>query len=117
MKQNNVKASNISLLTLNSHKVHGPKGVGALYIKQGLKLFKMEFGGPQEFDIRPGTQNVPAIMGFAKAVEMNNMEKDTAYIRKLRDKLIREFSSMKNIKLNGPIANRLCNNVNITIKG
>lgn len=113
-----VKKDNIALLTLNSHKIHGPKGVGALYIKQGIKLFKMEFGGPQEFDIRPGTQNVPAILGFAKAVELGlkTMEKDVANVKKLRDKIIRDLVRTENVFLNGPIANRLYNNVNICIK-
>ncbi|MEM3400204.1 MAG: cysteine desulfurase family protein [Candidatus Micrarchaeia archaeon] len=117
-----VKAQNIDMVTLNSHKIHGPKGVGALYIRSGIKLEKVFDGGPQEFDIRPGTENVPAIVGFAKAVEigMRDYEQNTAHMRSLRNMLIDGLLSIENTHLNGPkgknMDKRLPNNANITFK-
>src|SRR3989344_2905271 len=70
----NVKNLNVDLMTLSSHKIHGPKGIGALYIKAGTKLQPLMKGGGQEHAIRPGTENLPAIMGFATAATLGNKE-------------------------------------------
>jgi len=111
-----VNKMNIDLMTLNSHKIHGPKGVGALYIRGGVKIIPLLHGGGQEKGLRSGTENVSGIVGFVKAVEITK-EKDGDNMRKLRDKLINELLKIDGIKLNGPMQNRLCNNVNISIKG
>lgn len=111
-----VKKQNLSLATINAHKIHGPKGVGALYIKKNTPIKAWQHGGSHEFNLRAGTENTPAIVGFAKAVQLTN----PAHIKqmeKLRDKLIREILKIPNSKLNGSIKNRLCNNTDFSFKG
>jgi cysteine desulfurase len=113
----NVKKDHIDLASFSSHKIHGPKGVGALYIRNGLKIVKMMQGGKHEFNKRPGTENVPGAVGFAKAVSLMN-KKEIKKIEKLRNKLINGImEQIKDVSLNGPKENRLCNNVNISFKG
>lgn len=102
----------VDLMTLNAHKIHGPKGVGALYIKQGIKIIPLLHGGGHEKSLRSGTENISGIVGFAKAVEIAN-KKDVEKMKKLRDKLINEVLKIPSTKLNGP-KDRLCNNVNIS---
>ena len=110
----NVKKQNLSLVTINSHKIHGPKGIGALYIKDGTKTNPLFHGGGHEKQMRSGTENIPGIVGFAKAVEVTK-KTDWKKIEKLRDNLIKGIlSSIKNTKLNGPTKNRLQNNLNIS---
>jgi len=109
----NVKKQNLSLVTLNAHKIHGPKGVGALYIKEGIKIVPLAHGGGHEKKLRSGTENIPGIVGFAKAVEIVR-RKDIEEITRLRDKLINDILRISNVRLNGPRENRLCNNVNIS---
>lgn len=105
-------------ITINAHKIHGPKGIGALYINQEKKIQqkiqKLLCGGSQEMNFRSGTENVPGIIGFAKAVEISKNE-DSKKIQELRDYLIEQLLKNKNISLNGPKM-RLANNVNVTIK-
>jgi len=108
----NVKKQNIDLVTLNAHKIHGPKGVGALYIKKGIKITPILHGGGHERGIRSGTENTPGIVGFAKAAKLAK-DKHIKQMRKLRDKLINRILAIENTKLNGPRENRLCNNVNV----
>ena len=109
-----VKKQNIDLITLNSHKIHGPKGVGALYIREGIKIVPLLHGGGHENKLRSGTENIPGIVGFAKAVEIAN-DKDVKKMGKLRDKLIEGLLSIENVSLNGPRGEkRLCNNVNVS---
>ncbi len=108
----NVKKQNLDLVTLNAHKIHGPKGVGVLYIKDGIKIIPIAHGGGHEKDLRSGTENVSGIVGFAKAVEVAK-ERDVEKMNELRDKLISGILEISNVKLNGP-KNRLCNNVNIS---
>lgn len=109
-----VKKHNIDLMTLNAHKIHGPKGVGALYIRKGVKIFPMMHGGGHERGMRSGTENVPAIVGFAEAVKISN-RKYTAKMEKLRDYLIKKITQIPGTKLNGACGkNRLCNNINIS---
>ncbi|MBU0893939.1 MAG: cysteine desulfurase [Nanoarchaeota archaeon] len=108
-----VKKQNLDLVSLNSHKIHGPKGVGALYIKQGIKIIPLAHGGGHESGLRSGTENISGIVGFAKAVDIAN-NKDVKNMEKLRDKLIEGLLEVSNITLNGPRGNRLCNNINIS---
>ena len=109
-----VRKQNLDLVTLNAHKIHGPKGVGALYIKDGIKIVPLFHGGGHERKLRSGTENVSGIVGFAKSVEVAK-KKDVEKITKLRDKLINGIlKNIQNTRLNGPIENRLCNNVNIS---
>ena len=110
-----VRKMNIDLMTLNAHKIYGPKGVGALYVCSGIKIIPLLHGGGQEKGLRSGTENVAGIVGFAEAVELTN-QKDADNIEKLRDKIIKELLKIPGIKLNGSMQNRLCNNVNISIK-
>jgi len=108
-----VKKQNLSLVTLNAHKIHGPKGVGALYIRDGIQIIPISHGGGHERKIRSGTENVSGIVGFGKAVEIAN-RKDLEKIKKLRDKLIEGILKIQNTKLNGSREKRLCNNVNVS---
>jgi cysteine desulfurase len=111
-----VKKVNIDLISMSSHKIHGPKGIGALFIKKGVKIKKLADGGDHEFKIRAGTENIPGIVGFAKAVEMIK-EKDINQMTELRDYLInRIIKEIPDVKLNGHKEKRLCNNVNISFK-
>jgi cysteine desulfurase len=109
-----VKKQNLDLLTINSHKIHGPKGVGALYIKQGTEITPLFHGGGQEKGKRSGTENIPGVVGFAKAVEISS-KKDTIKMEKLKNYLIKKIlTEISNTKLNGSLKNRLCNNINIS---
>ncbi len=109
----NVKKMNLDFVTLNAHKIHGPKGIGALYIRDGIKIEALMSGGGHEKNFRSGTENIPGIVGFAKAVKIAN-EKDIKKMTKLRDKLINKILKIPNTKLNGAKGNkRLCNNINI----
>ncbi|MDP1695675.1 MAG: cysteine desulfurase NifS [archaeon] len=106
----------VDLLTLNGSKIYGPKGIGILYIKQGTNIEPLIHGGGQERGLRGGTENVPAIVGFAKALELAQDErlKGNERLIKLRDKLIDSLLKIKDTKLNGHRTNRLPNNVNIS---
>ena len=108
-----VKKQNLSLVTLNAHKIHGPKGVGALYIRDGISIVPISHGGGHERKIRSGTENVPGVVGFAKAVEVAN-RKDLEKMIKLRDKLIAGIIAIPNTRLNGSKDKRLCNNINVS---
>lgn len=112
-----VKKQNIDLMTLNSHKIHGPKGVGAIYKKSELKITPLLHGGGHEQKMRSGTENIAGIVGFGKAVEISK-KKDVEEMQKLRDFLIEKVLEIPNTRLNGPRGGkddkRLCNNVNIS---
>ena len=111
-----VKKMNIDLASFSAHKIHGPKGVGALYIKKGTKIKKLIHGGSQEASLRAGTENIAGIVGFAKAATLTT-KRDTEKITELRDSFIREIEKqIPEVKLNGPRKNRLCNNINISFK-
>lgn len=106
-----VEKMKLDLLTLNAHKIHGPKGVGALYIKKGTKITPLLHGGEHEFGIRSSTQNVLGIVGFAKAV---GIKKENENIEKMREYFIEELEKIPKTKINGPKGkNRLCNNINV----
>ncbi|MBI2630119.1 IscS subfamily cysteine desulfurase [Candidatus Pacearchaeota archaeon] len=111
-----VKKQNLDLVTLNAHKIHGPKGVGALYIRNGIKITPLAHGGGQEKGKRGGTENVPGVVGFAKAVEIAS-EKEVGKMKKLRDKIINGIEKIRGAKLNGSREKRLCNNINFVFKG
>jgi cysteine desulfurase len=110
-------ALHVDLLTVNAAKVYGPKGTGALFVRRGVKLRPMQFGGSQEFGRRPGTENVAGIVGFAAAVleaqELRGLE--SARVEALRDQLIEGIQkTIPKIRLNGHKKDRLPNNVNIS---
>ncbi|MCK4812023.1 MAG: cysteine desulfurase NifS [Methanosarcinales archaeon] len=111
-----VRKMNIDMLSLSSHKIYGPKGVGALYIRKGVKIAPLVYGGGHEHGIRAGTENVSGIVGFAKAVSLacERFESDTAHLVKLRDMLIDGvFDSIDDVFLNGHPTKRLPNNANM----
>ena len=115
----NVKEQNIDLLSLSAHKFHGPKGVGALYVRRGFPLVNLIEGGAQERGKRAGTENIPGICGMAAALEYacahidENLEKVAA----MRDKLIAGLSQIPHCALNGDPVNRLPGNVSFCFEG
>ena len=114
-----VKAMNIDLLSLSAHKLHGPKGVGALYIRKGIVVPPLLHGGAQERRKRAGTENVAGIVGLGKAIEIacSDIEGTAKRMCYLRDKLINGIEvSIPEVKLNGHRTERLPGNVNFSIK-
>ena len=114
-----VKNDNIDMLSLSGHKFHGPRGVGALYIRRGIAPANLIEGGGQERGKRPGTENLPGIMGMAAALDeaMANLEAHTAKVTALRDKLIAGLSKLPHCVLNGDAVNRLPGNVSFCFEG
>lgn len=114
-----VKAQNIDLLSLSGHKFHAPKGIGALYIRKGISLPNLIHGGGQESGKRAGTENVPGIMGLAKAIELAtaNIPAKVAKLTPLRNQLIDGILKIDQTRLNGDREKRLAGNVNISIVG
>lgn len=92
-----VKAQNIDMLSMSGHKFHGPKGIGALYIRKGINLPNLIEGGAQERNRRAGTENIPGIVGMAAALTeaVNNMEENTKKVAALRDRLIEKYSKFR----------------------
>ncbi|MBN2789577.1 MAG: cysteine desulfurase [Candidatus Delongbacteria bacterium] len=117
-----VKDENIDLMTFNAHKNHGPKGVGALYVRKGIKLKKMIDGGSHEFGMRSGSENIPAIMGFALASEIayRDLEINNSHLIKMRDRLADGLLQIDHVTYNGAhgenIDKRLPHNVDITFQ-
>ena len=115
-----VKKLNIDMLSLSGHKFYAPKGVGALYIRNGIKVRKLQDGGEQESNMRAGTENVAEIVGLGKAIELiyNEFDNYNLKLKELRDYFI---NSVKNkfdeIKINGDMNKRLSGNANISFKG
>jgi len=113
----NVKKQDIDLITLNAHKIHGPKGIGALYIRKGINIKPWQNGGDHEFGMRAGTENIHGAVGFAEAVKIAMDKKHIAYMANLRDRLIKDVLKIPEVRLNGPTGNkRLCNNANFSFK-
>lgn len=109
-----VKKSSLSLVSLSAHKIHGPKGIGALFVKKGIKLKKLIDGGAQEFNLRAGTENVAGAVGFARASELIS-SKDIDKMAELRDYFIKEVTKqVPETVLNGSNKNRLCNNASFS---
>ncbi len=115
----NVKAQNIDLLSLSAHKFHGPKGIGALYARRGVALSTLIEGGAQERGRRAGTENLPAIMGMAAALEEScrHMEEHAVKTAILRDRLIAGLSAIPHSALNGDREKRLPGNVSFCFEG
>ena len=115
----NVKEQNIDLLSLSGHKFHGPKGVGALYCRRGFPLVNVIDGGAQERGKRAGTENLPAIVGMAAALEdaCANLDANMTKVAAMRDKLIEGLSKIPHCALNGDAVNRLPNNVSFCFEG
>jgi len=97
-----VKALNVDSMAISGHKIHGPKGIGALYLKKDLRIEPLFFGGGQEQDIRPGTENALGIVGFAKAVEETERQKSSVLeqVASLKASLLTELSTIDDIKIN-----------------
>ena len=114
-----VKKQHIDLLALSSHKIHGPKGTGALYIRNGIKVQPIIHGGGHEKGIRSSTLNVPGIVGLGKASELakKRMTKDIPYIKTLRDLLIKNTLQIEESYLNGHPKKRLVNNAHFRFTG
>ncbi len=115
----NVKQQNIDMLSLSGHKFHGPKGVGALYVRKGILLTNLIEGGAQERGKRAGTENIPGIVGLAAALEdaCAHMDENTAKVTAMRDKLIAGLSKIPHCSLNGDAKNRLPGNVSFCFEG
>jgi len=115
-----VKKLGIDLLSLSAHKFYGPKGVGALYIRNGVKIDNLIHGGGQEYKRRAGTENVAGIVGLGKAIELayKKINKNNNHIIKLREMLINEIiKKIPHVKLNGHRTQRLSGNVNFSFDG
>ncbi len=114
-----VEAWGVDLLSLSGHKFHGPKGIGVLYIRTGVKLDSLVHGGAQERGRRAGTENLPAIVGIGEAMEIaaKNQPANAEKMTRLRDRLItRLLESIPDVRLNGHPTERLPGNVNISVR-
>ena len=114
-----VREQNIDMLSLSAHKIHGPKGIGALYVRKGVVLPNFIDGGAQERGHRAGTENVAYIVGLGQAMEdaVSAMEAKVKKLTKFRDQIISELTKIPYTKLNGHPTKRLCTNVNISFEG
>lgn len=109
----------VDALSLSAHKFYGPKGVGALYLKKGTPFSKITFGGHQERDRRPGTENTAGIVGLGKAIELANvsLNQNKAQIEALRDYFISQITSkLTGVAINGDLKKRISNNINISFE-
>ncbi|MHB9155929.1 MAG: cysteine desulfurase family protein, partial [Endomicrobiales bacterium] len=106
----------LDLVTLNSHKIHGPRGVGALYVRKGIVLEPLMHGGEQENNLRSGTYNAEGIVGFALAAELA-LDEDRGRMAGLRDRFITLVQQKAGARLNGPQRERLCNNASLRFDG
>ncbi len=110
---------NVGLLSLSAHKFHGPKGVGALYIRKGVRMNNLIYGGAQEKNLRAGTENLASIVGLGKAIELATAElpAHAARMTMLRDRLIRGIlEAIPDVRLNGHATQRLPGNVNVSVR-
>ena len=115
-----VKKLDVDLLSISSHKLYGPKGVGALYIKDGVKIYPMILGGGQEFRLRSGTENVASIVGFGQACEIaqNHLIENISLVKKLQTILVKKvLDEIPEVTFNGHSESRLTNNAHFTFLG
>ncbi|CAE6494059.1 MAG: cysteine desulfurase family protein [Candidatus Nitrosotenuis sp.] len=115
-----VKESGIDLMSISSHKINGPKGVGALYVRRGMKIEPLVLGGGQESGLRSGTENVASIVGFGKACQIakENLASNYERLKTLRDRLVRRTTNeITHVTLNGERERRLPNNAHFTFLG
>jgi cysteine desulfurase len=114
----NVKEQNIDMLSLSGHKIHAPKGIGALYIRKGVVIDNFMHGGGQESGKRGGTENTAYIVGLGQAIQdaVNGLDAKTARLTKLRDRLIDGMLKIPASRLNGDPVKRLCGNVNVSFE-
>ena len=111
----NVQQVPVDLITVTAHLIHGPKGVGGLYVRQDTPLAKWMDGGFQEFNMRPGEENIPGAVGFAKAVELVTAQ-ETAELSAMRDRLIEKLLQIPHAQLNGHRTLRLPHNANVSFR-
>ena len=114
-----VKDMNIDMLSLSAHKFYGPKGIGALYVRDGINIERIQDGGHQEMNKRAGTENVAEIVGLGKAIEIANfnLEEYNKHLLTLREYFIDKIKqNTKNVKINGSLEKRLSGNINISFK-
>ena len=115
----NLAVDGIDFLSLSGHKLHAPKGVGALYVRRGIRFHPFVIGGHQENGRRAGTENVASLVGLGAAAELAkaNMEKENTFVRSLRDTLEQGVvATIKDVRVNGDVANRLPNTTNISFE-
>ena len=110
-----VREVGVDLVTVSAHTIHGPKGVGGLYVREGTPIRKWIDGGFQEFDLRPGVENIPGAVGFAEAVELVTPD-ETARLQGMRDRLIERLLKVPQTRLNGHPLYRLPHNANISFR-
>jgi cysteine desulfurase len=116
----NVKELDVDLLSISSHKLYGPKGIGALYIKDGVKIDPIILGGGQEFRLRSGTENVASIVGFGQACEIaqNHLNENMSLVKKLQSQLVKKIlGEIPQVTFNGHLDSRLSNNAHFTFLG
>jgi cysteine desulfurase len=116
----NVNQLNVDMLSLGAHKFYGPKGIGALYVRNGTPILPVQTGGGQEFRLRAGTSNVPYIVGLASALELAEQERDARrnHVQPLRDRIIsRVTDSIPDVKLTGHSKDRMPNHASFVFQG
>ena len=115
----NMQESNIDMLSISAHKFHGPKGIGALLVRKGIRIENLIEGGAQEKGKRAGTENVPAIMGMALALDiaLQEFEDKENHIQELRDRLQEKLSKIPHSKINGDLEKRVAGTLNICFEG
>lgn len=108
----------VDLMTIDGQKIYGPKGSGLLYIRSKEQIKHIFIGGNQEFGLRPGTPNLPIIIGFTKALQIaqDEWKRSAVSVSKLRNRLYEGIKNIQNIKINGSLENRIANNLNISVK-
>lgn len=112
-----VQELGVDLLSFSGHKIYGPKGIGGLFVRSGIKVKPLSYGGHHEYNLRPGTLNVPGIVGLGKAVQLVKENRKDGFLRikKIKDKIINELEKFDNFRLNGPEGvNQLPNIVNVS---
>jgi len=110
-----VHAAHVDLMTVSAHTIHGPRGIGGLYVREGTPLGKWMDGGFQEFNLRPGVENIPGAIGFVRAVELVTPE-ETARLQAMRDRAIARLLEIPHSRLNGHPTLRLPQNVNVSFR-